>query len=230
MIQIYRLAAVTTLVLLSGRAVWGQPAPAAAVFESQCATCHSGASDSRAPGRESLAMGAPETIVRALTTGTMQAQGAGLSVEERRALAEFLAGRTLNDAGSVVMTGRCAASPPLSDPDKTPRWNGWGVTVTNTRFQPAAQARLTASDVPKLKLKWAFGFPDATSAWSQPASPPGDCSSGARTATCTPSLRRPAARTGRSRPVRPCAARLPSRRDRPAQAPGAYSAYFGDMQ
>ena len=27
---------------------------------------------------------------------------------------------------------------------------------------------LTAADVPKLTLKWAFGFPDATSAWSQP--------------------------------------------------------------
>ncbi len=40
--------------------------------------------------------------------------------------------------------------------------------MTNTRFQPAARAGLAASEVPKLKLKWAFGFPDATSAWSQP--------------------------------------------------------------
>jgi polyvinyl alcohol dehydrogenase (cytochrome) len=40
--------------------------------------------------------------------------------------------------------------------------------VHNTRFQPASQAGLTAEQVPHLVLKWAFGFPDATSAWSQP--------------------------------------------------------------
>src|SRR5205085_11133007 len=38
----------------------------------------------------------------------------------------------------------------------------------NTRWQPTARAGLSAADVPKLSLKWAFGFPDATSAWSQP--------------------------------------------------------------
>ncbi len=27
---------------------------------------------------------------------------------------------------------------------------------------------MAAEDVPRLSLKWAFGFPDATSAWSQP--------------------------------------------------------------
>jgi polyvinyl alcohol dehydrogenase (cytochrome) len=42
------------------------------------------------------------------------------------------------------------------------------VTVTNTRFQPPDQAGLTAEQVPHLALKWTFGFPDATSAWSQP--------------------------------------------------------------
>src|SRR5205823_8528183 len=47
-------------------------------------------------------------------------------------------------------------------------WNGWGVDVSNTRFQPAAQAGLSAADVPKLKLKWAFGFPNANSARAQP--------------------------------------------------------------
>jgi len=40
--------------------------------------------------------------------------------------------------------------------------------VTNARFQPAGAAGLTADQVPHLTLKWAFGFPDATSAWAQP--------------------------------------------------------------
>ena len=47
-------------------------------------------------------------------------------------------------------------------------WNGWSPSITNTRFQSTAAAGLTAEQVPKLTLQWAFGFPDATSAWSQP--------------------------------------------------------------
>jgi len=49
-----------------------------------------------------------------------------------------------------------------------PRWNGWGVDVNNSRFQPAAMAGLTPEQVPRLQLKWAFGFPGATAANAQP--------------------------------------------------------------
>ena len=64
--------------------------------------------------------------------------------------------------------GRCASATTIGDPDASPSWAGWSPSPTNTRFQPAQQAGLTADQVPKLSLKWAFGFPDATSAWSQP--------------------------------------------------------------
>ncbi len=40
--------------------------------------------------------------------------------------------------------------------------------VKNTRFQPAAQAGLTPDQVRHLTLKWAFGFPGATSARALP--------------------------------------------------------------
>ncbi len=49
------------------------------------------------------------------------------------------------------------------------RWNGWGVDISNTRFQPADQAKLTADSVGQLKLKWAFGLPNSTSSYGQPA-------------------------------------------------------------
>src|SRR5262249_12105757 len=45
---------------------------------------------------------------------------------------------------------------------------GWGVDAGNTRFQPARAAGLTAEQVPQLKLKWAFGYPNGVSALSQP--------------------------------------------------------------
>jgi polyvinyl alcohol dehydrogenase (cytochrome) len=49
-----------------------------------------------------------------------------------------------------------------------PRWNGWGVDINNSRFQPAVMAGLTPEQVPRLQLKWAFGFPGASAANAQP--------------------------------------------------------------
>jgi polyvinyl alcohol dehydrogenase (cytochrome) len=62
----------------------------------------------------------------------------------------------------------CAASDAFTEPFKGPQWNGWGVTPSQRRFQPAAMAQLSADQVPRLKLKWAFGFPNVTRAYAQP--------------------------------------------------------------
>jgi polyvinyl alcohol dehydrogenase (cytochrome) len=42
------------------------------------------------------------------------------------------------------------------------------VNTEQHRFQPAGMARLSAADVPRLKLKWAFAFQGATRAFAQP--------------------------------------------------------------
>jgi polyvinyl alcohol dehydrogenase (cytochrome) len=70
---------------------------------------------------------------------------------------------------AAQMPNRCASNPPLSDIASLPSWNGWGGDNANTRFQPRSSGRLTAEDVPKLKLKWAFGFPGARAVSGQPA-------------------------------------------------------------
>jgi polyvinyl alcohol dehydrogenase (cytochrome) len=57
----------------------------------------------------------------------------------------------------------------MSDMTAAPLWSGWGSGPTNTRFQNGGPAGLTGQDVPRLTLKWAFGFPDTAQAWSQPA-------------------------------------------------------------
>jgi polyvinyl alcohol dehydrogenase (cytochrome) len=98
----------------------------------------------------------------------MRYQGLALSGEERRAIAEYLTGRKLRAPLSSNTIGNCARRPAPGDPGASPLWNGWGPTIDNTHFQPAEQARLTAEQVPRLHLKWAFGFPDTTSAWAQP--------------------------------------------------------------
>ena len=61
-----------------------------------------------------------------------------------------------------------SAAPDFTDPLSAPHWNGWGVGLSQQRFQPAEMAQLAAADVPRLKLKWAFGIAGASRAIAQP--------------------------------------------------------------
>jgi polyvinyl alcohol dehydrogenase (cytochrome) len=47
-------------------------------------------------------------------------------------------------------------------------WNGWGPGRDNTRFVPAAVAKLTPASVKRLAVTWAFGFDGDISAFAQP--------------------------------------------------------------
>src|SRR5262249_53743363 len=98
----------------------------------------------------------------------MRYQGLALSGDERRAVAEYLSGRKLRGTVAGVTTGMCISRPAFLDPATAPLWNGWGGSLENTHAQPASQGGLTAEQLPRLHLKWAFGFPDTTSAWAQP--------------------------------------------------------------
>src|SRR6516165_7192992 len=65
--------------------------------------------------------------------------------------------------------GKCAtAGAPFVDPLSAPHWNGWGVDSSQHRFQPSVMAQLAPDDVPRLKVKWAFGYPGAVRAFAQP--------------------------------------------------------------
>jgi polyvinyl alcohol dehydrogenase (cytochrome) len=60
------------------------------------------------------------------------------------------------------------AGAPLGDALNGPHWNGWGIDPSQHRFQPSNMAQLAPDDVPRLKLKWAFGYPGAVRAFAQP--------------------------------------------------------------
>ena len=165
----WALAAIVALSTAAlAKAVAPQAPDGAAIFARNCASCHDGAEGSRAPSPEVLKRRSPEAILAALTAGGMRPQGGRLSGAERRAVAEYLSGRALGSDITGARIGRCTSSPPLADTASAPAWRGWSPSITNTRFQSAQQAGLTAEQVPKLSLKWAFGFPDATSACPQP--------------------------------------------------------------
>lgn len=163
------VAAAAIAWILSVRATEAAQVPdGAALFEAHCAACHLADAVPRALAIDNMRALPPAAVVGALTDGAMQAQGAELSAAERRAVAEFITGRRAAPEARAA-AGACAA-PPSEWPgmDGGPAWNGWGVDVTNRRFQPAAQAGLAAGDVPRLRPRWAFGYPDSASAQSQP--------------------------------------------------------------
>jgi polyvinyl alcohol dehydrogenase (cytochrome) len=136
----------------------GDQAP---VYESTCAPCH-GNPATRAPTRQSLHAMSPDFIVSALTDGLMKDMGAGLSLQQRVALAEFLTDRKVGE--QTPMAGHCAGPPPLLASGAA--FNGWGVTVANPRYQP--EPGLGAADLPKLKVAWAFGVPGVVAMFGQP--------------------------------------------------------------
>lgn len=156
---------------VTGPAFGQTPEPdGAAAFQSACAACHlAPPPDSRAPDRDALARLAPEAILTTLNTGNMFRQGSALTIPERRAVAEFLAGRPIGTPTRSSDIGRCTQVPPFTDPGAGPGWNGWGNGPRNNRFQPAETAGLSARQVPRLELKWAFGFAGVNSARAQPA-------------------------------------------------------------
>lgn len=143
-----------------------------AVFQQRCMGCHGNSNVERAPSPAAIREMSPERIYEALTTGVMKGQGEDLTDDQKRMTATFMSGRplgSLKQGDAKDMPNPCTSNPPFADPSAGPAWNGWGVDVTNTRFQTAKAAGLTPALVPQLKLKWAFGYPNGLSAFGQPS-------------------------------------------------------------
>ncbi len=138
----------------------------AALYKDHCAACHDVSGQTRAPAPAALRQMSTENIVRSLETGLMKDQGATLSTAEKRTVAEFLTAKTVGSPAAQA-TGMCA-DPKGSVTATALDWNGWGADLANSRFQSADRAGLTAAQVPRLKLKWAFAFPNTFVAYGQP--------------------------------------------------------------
>jgi len=141
-----------------------------AIYKQHCAGCHEG-SLPRMPSREALKGFSPEAVETALSSFSMRRQGASLSPAERRAVAAFVTGRAPGSyrapLEAINKKAYCAVANAPKDALSGAAWNGWGGDLRNTRFQSSAAAGLSAADVPKLKLKWAFGLPGVSASGSQ---------------------------------------------------------------
>src|SRR5205814_4069310 len=135
------------------------------VYGKYCTTCHD-ATDGRAPTRAALKQMSPVRILRTLDFGLMMSIAYPIRRDEREAVAKFLGGAA--DESPIGPEAFCKAERPIMPAVSQANWNGWSPGQTNMRFQGAASAGLSAADVGRLQLKWAFGFPGDVTAFGAP--------------------------------------------------------------
>jgi polyvinyl alcohol dehydrogenase (cytochrome) len=146
-------------------AAYAAPPDGEALYKERCAGCHDGKPQPRMPSRQELSSRTPESIYLATSSGAMTSQATGLSRDEQRAIARFLAGKEFG-GGAATGAGTCstpAGALNLNDGD----WNGWSADLANSRYQP--KPGMSATDVSGLKLKWAVAFQGETARSAQPS-------------------------------------------------------------
>ena len=134
------------------------PAPnAETLYKQGCAQCHEGQLD-RAPSRDTFKQMAPQRVLAAMETGPMVSMAVRFNAAQRRVIAEYLTTKSFDTPEEVLAgpSAMCAGAPGTFSLAGV-SWNGFGQNASNTRFQE--NAGIGAADVPRLKLKWAFGFP-----------------------------------------------------------------------
>jgi polyvinyl alcohol dehydrogenase (cytochrome) len=141
----------------------GQPS-GEAVYAEHCALCHEQINE-RIPHRSALQQMSSARIVRALDAGAMLAIAMTMNRDERLAVADYL--------GTAAADAIPAAAAYCSDRTVTlsaaaRAWNGWSPTLDNARYQTTDNAGLTAAQIPRLTLRWAFGFAGDVTAFAAP--------------------------------------------------------------
>lgn len=137
--------------------------PGAPLYMQHCAHCHDG-SVTKAPHFSWLEMLTPTTLLTSLSDGLMRTQAAHLNDQERLDIAEYVTRARV--AAQTTPLPRCTKTTNLHL-DAPPLEIGWGHDTN--RHTTLTQGAIDSDTVPTLELKWAFTYPGAMRARSQPA-------------------------------------------------------------
>lgn len=148
------------------RSVADQPRSPAENYQQHCAQCHEGGVP-RAPHSVVFQMIGTRALLKSMIDGGMALQAEPMTEDEIVQLAEYLGGSSLESVSAQPVLA-CEEGSTRSDIAQIQGVADWGFSPENTRFIPAGAAGLDSSDVPRLELKWAFAYPGATRARSQP--------------------------------------------------------------
>ncbi len=170
----------------AGRTVY--PARMVGAFESGCAVCHDnspagrpisgGTAAADMPSRFDIQqMDSDELLAilnRPIAAHEESDRFRTFDTEEyKRAVIELVTGKPFGGVAhreASAMPNQCAKPINLDNWEDQPSWNGWDPELGVHRFASEEVGGITAEDIPRLKLKWVFAFPDAGVAnWSQPS-------------------------------------------------------------
>jgi polyvinyl alcohol dehydrogenase (cytochrome) len=151
---------------LAGQETGSEDHPGREVFDANCASCHMGGVD-RAAHVSTLRMLPYDTVSAAISEGIMLEQAAHLTDQERDDVAFYLTGGPITE--EFAMPPQCSEADTAFDWSRPPFATGWGLNHGNTRFIPDDVAQFSPEDLDGLELKWAFAYPHANRARSQPS-------------------------------------------------------------
>lgn len=139
-------------------AATGEIARGESLYGERCAVCHDNPQE-RVPPRLLLGFRSPNAVVRTLTRGTMRPMAEGLEATDIASIATYLTGRA--PGTEPVPTANHCAQPRTPLTMGPHDWPVIGKDIAGSRFQ--AEPGLRAEDLPRLKLKWAFAYPEGAS-------------------------------------------------------------------
>ncbi|WP_460960561.1 outer membrane protein assembly factor BamB family protein [Spirosoma litoris] len=137
------------------------------LYMATCNNCHKAEAGVGAPGYFVLAQMPPRAILAALETGKMREQAKNLTTDQRKAIAQWLASKALKDDPIPQEAYGQFTLPPAKS--GLVHHSGWGGNLEGTGYRSAQQAGISPETVGRLKLKWAFAFPDVSQVRSKPA-------------------------------------------------------------
>ena len=134
----------------------------AEIFNNRCVSCHSGGV-AKAAHLTTFQVMSADYILNTLN-GVMSAQAEGLSEEEKIGISEYITGgKVLTSLPEPKFCKRNKSKIRLKQDNSYPEW---GYDKENSRY---ALSNINSENAHKLKLKWAFAYPSATRARSQPS-------------------------------------------------------------
>ena len=104
-----------------------------------------------------------------MINGPMREVAAELSLEQKTAVAEYIAERKISGTNTADAGVACEGARNQFDLTQAPVFQNWGLDSAASHFMPPEIANITNKNIASLELDWAFAYPDATRARSQPA-------------------------------------------------------------
>ncbi len=133
------------------------------LYDTLCADCHRAPGQTKAPSLSAMKALSVASIMFSMVNGTMRTEATDLSLDEKIRVSAYVAG--VEDAYRPEPAAMCGRP----DIDLARQYvSRWGLDPHNTAAVGPDVSAITARNVDRLELKWAFGLPHSADARSQP--------------------------------------------------------------